>query len=163
LHDDLAQALSRIRLLVCDFDGVLTDNRVYVDQDGREMVACNRSDSLGIELLHREAGIETVVVSKEKNSVVSARCDKMRIACCHGIDDKGPVLEALARERGIGLLEIAYIGNDTNDLECMRRCGLGVAVADAHLRVLEEADVILKKNGGCGAVREFIDMLVERM
>ncbi|NYT04808.1 MAG: HAD hydrolase family protein [Methanomicrobiales archaeon] len=162
MHDNTAQAIARIRLLVCDFDGVLTDNRVYVDQDGREMVACNRSDSLGIELLRREAGIETVVISKEKNAVVQARCDKMRISCCHGIDDKVPVLETLARERGIALSEIAYIGNDVNDLECMRRCGLGVAVADAHRLVLDEADVILRKNGGCGAVREFIDMLVER-
>ncbi len=148
-----------VRLLVLDFDGVLTDNRVWVDETGRESVAANRSDSYGIGLL-REAGIETVVISKERNPVVAARCKKMNVPYQQGIDDKASALEALLEARGVDAAHVVYAGNDLNDLPCFPLVGWAVAVADAMPEVRREADYVLSREGGRGAVRELCDLLL---
>lgn len=150
-----------VDLVVFDFDGVLTDNRVWTDQDGREMVASNRSDSLGLELMRR-TGIQAMVISKEVNPVVAARCRKLNLECIHGVDQKAAVLEKLLQERRIDPRNVLYVGNDLNDLPCFPIVGCAVAVADALPEVLSAADVVLTRSGGHGAVRELCDLLVQR-
>jgi N-acylneuraminate cytidylyltransferase len=150
-----------VALVVFDFDGVMTDNRVWVDENGHEQVAANRSDSLGISHL-REAGIPTMVLSKETNPVVAARCKKLKMPCVQGVDDKATVLRQILAERQIDPAQVVYVGNDTNDLPCFPVAGCAVAVADAHPEVLRQADQVLKLPGGRGAVRELCDILMER-
>ena len=167
-----------IRLLVLDFDGVLTDNRVLVDQDGTEAVICDRGDGLGLERL-RGKGIEVIVISKEKNPVVAARCRKLGIECIQGQEEKLLALMQKARNvtadhgprtadrpgatkiGGLKPEQIAYVGNDVNDLECLRWVGLPIAVCDAMPEVLAIAKWITTKPGGHGAVREVCDLLLE--
>jgi YrbI family 3-deoxy-D-manno-octulosonate 8-phosphate phosphatase len=149
-----------IRLLVLDFDGVLTDNRVWVDQDGREMVAANRSDSLGISRL-RQAGVETVVISMETNPVVAARCRKMNVPWIQGENDKAAALNRLLVERNVNASEVIFLGNDVNDLPCFPRVGWAVAVSDAMPEVTRQADFVLSRPGGHAAVRELCDLIIE--
>jgi YrbI family 3-deoxy-D-manno-octulosonate 8-phosphate phosphatase len=151
-----------VRLLVLDFDGVLTDNRVWVDQDGREMVAANRSDSLGINRL-RQAGVETVVISMETNPVVAARCRKMNISWVQGENDKAAALKRLLLDRGVDASEAVFLGNDVNDLPCFPLVGWAVAVADAMPEVARQADFILARPGGHAAVRELCDLIMEQL
>src|SRR5947208_9069855 len=125
---------SAICLLALDFDGVMTDNRVLVDQDGREAVWVHRGDGWGIARL-REAGVSVVVISAETNPVVAARCRKLQIDSIQGCDDKLIALQLLARERNIDRESIAYVGNDANDLDCLKWVGLPIAVADAESEV----------------------------
>ncbi|MGD0611145.1 MAG: N-acylneuraminate cytidylyltransferase [Anaerolineales bacterium] len=150
-----------IDLLVMDFDGVLTDNRVWTDQDGNESVASNHSDSEGLSRL-RASGVEAVVLSKEVNPVVAARCRKLKLPFLQGIEDKGSALKGMLKERGVNPRRVAYLGNDTNDLPCFQLVGWAVAVADAHPEVLQAADFILSKPGGHGAIREFCDLILKR-
>jgi len=151
---------AKIELLVLDFDGVFTDDRVWVDQDGREMVAANRSDGYGIEMLRKKTAIEIVVISKEENRVVAARCKKLGIECHHGIDDKAVILNELIARKRAEKSNVVFIGNDLNDLPCFELVGFSVAPSDAHLSVLKKADMVLSKPGGYGAIREFCDILL---
>jgi N-acylneuraminate cytidylyltransferase len=152
--------LASTALVVCDFDGVFTDNRVWVSETGHESVVCNRADGLGIAALRGE-GIEVVVLSSETNPVVTARCRKLGIACRQAIQDKRAALEAMAAEKGIPLGQVIYLGNDANDLNCLRLAGLGVIVADAHASVVADAGLVLHSAGGAGAVRELCDRILE--
>jgi N-acylneuraminate cytidylyltransferase len=150
------------RLLVLDFDGVLTDNRVWVDEDGRERVAANRSDSLGINRL-RQAGVETVVISTETNPVVAARCRKMNILCVQGSNDKASALRQVLRERNVDASETIFVGNDVNDLPCFPLVGWAVVVADGMPEVIRQADFVLARSGGHAAVRELCDLILEQL
>jgi len=154
------ELLRDVRLLVLDFDGVFTDNRVMVMQDGTEGVLCSRGDGMGLEML-RKSGLPIFVLSKEQNPVVAARCRKLKLECLHGIDDKLPELKKLAERIGVMKHQIAYVGNDTNDLGPMRWVGLPIAVADAHPEALAAARIVLEKSGGLGALRELCDLLLE--
>lgn len=153
---------SRPRLLILDFDGVLTDNRVWVDGTGRESVAAGREDGLGLARL-RAAGVEAVVISTETDPVVAARCNKLKLPFQQGVDDKAAALKALLAEGGVDPAEVVFVGNDLNDLECFPLVGCAVAVADAAAPVLAAADLVLGRRGGRGAVRELCDILIERM
>jgi 3-deoxy-D-manno-octulosonate 8-phosphate phosphatase (KDO 8-P phosphatase) len=153
---DLTDAVRRLRLVVFDFDGVFTDNRVFVLQDGSEAVVCTRADGLGLERL-RTHGLDLLVLSKERNRVVATRCEKLRLPYIQGCDEKASRLEQEVRGRGISLREVAYLGNDINDLDCMAQVGLPAAVSDAYPEVLEKAAWISNIPGGKGAVREFCD------
>jgi N-acylneuraminate cytidylyltransferase len=150
---------AKVKLLILDFDGVITDNRVWVDENGREMVAANRSDSLGLNML-RAAGVETLVISKETNPVVAARCRKMDIACIQGEDDKQTALLKVLEQRHVDPAQVVYLGNDVNDLPCFQLVGWAVAVADALPEVARKADYLLSKSGGHAAVRELCDLLL---
>lgn len=150
--------LSAVRLVVFDFDGVFTDNLVYVSEDGRETVACNRSDGLGIRML-REAGVDIVVVTTEANPVASVRCGKLNLEC-HRSDDKAAAVAGLMKARGVAPVEAAFVGNDVNDLGAMRAVRWPVAVADAHPDVLHAARLTLSAAGGRGAVRELCDRVL---
>lgn len=151
-----------IELVVMDFDGVLTDNLVWTDQDGHESVASNRSDSEGLSRL-RSSGVEAMVLSKEENPVVAARCHKLKLPLLQGIADKGPALKGVLKERGVNPKRVAYLGNDTNDLPCFQLVGWAVAVADAHPEIKRQADFVLTHNGGQGAVRELCDLILEKI
>ncbi len=150
-----------VSLLVLDFDGVLTDDRVYVNQNGEETVAAHRGDGMGISQV-KKAGIEVVILSKEKNPVVKARADKLGIPVYQGIDEKGPELISILADRGISSESVVYLGNDINDLPCFPLVGLAAAVADSHPLVIEKAQLVLIKKGGYGAVRELCDLLLEK-
>ena len=149
----------RVRLLVMDFDGVLTDDLVWVDESGVESVAASRADGMGLALL-RAAGIEAVVLSSETNPVVSARCRKLGIEAIQGVADKANALQVLLDRTGIGREAVVYIGNDVNDLPCFPVAGWAVAVADAAPAVRAEADHVLRASGGRGAVRELCDFIL---
>jgi N-acylneuraminate cytidylyltransferase len=149
----------KIELLVMDFDGVLTDNRVWVDQEGREMVAANRSDSLWLSML-REKGVRVYVISKETNPVVAARCRKMNVPYIQGEDDKETALKKLLAEHGVDRAHTVYCGNDVNDLPCFPLVGWAVAVADSVPEVTRQADFVLNSPGGHGAVRELCEIIL---
>jgi YrbI family 3-deoxy-D-manno-octulosonate 8-phosphate phosphatase len=153
----------KIELLVLDFDGVVTDNRVWVSEDGYEMVAANRGDSLIMGKLMR-AGTDVVILSSEVNPVVAARARKMKVEAIHGVglEDKAAVLQNLLKERKIDPACVAYVGNDLNDLPCFDEVGWAVAVADAQPEVLRAADFVTTKTGGHGAVREICDLILSR-
>jgi len=152
----------RIDLIVTDFDGVITDNRVWTDQTGRETVVASRSDSMHIREL-RERGVEVVILSSEPNPVVRARAEKMgMVEVVQGIDlqGKGQALRSLLAHKGADASHVAYIGNDLNDLPCFEVAGWAVAVADAYPEVRRAADWVLKTAGGHGALRELCDMIL---
>jgi len=146
--------------LVLDFDGVFTPNTVLVFQDGTEAVQCNRGDGAGLARIKR-AGVPILVLSAEENPVVSARCEKLGLPCKQGVSDKRPVLLDWLREQGVDPAHAIYIGNDLPDIPCMQAVGCGVAVADAHVEVLDAADIVLRTPGGQGAIRELVDLITE--
>ena len=145
-----------VRLMAFDFDGVFTDNRVFVSETGQETVACNRSDGLGLEMA-RDAGLELVVLSKERNPVVQRRCEKLKLPVVQSLDDKLTVLRGMAEERGLSRDQVGYVGNDSNDVPCLDCVGDSVAVADSHPSAMQSARYRTRKAGGHGAVREVCD------
>ncbi|NSW78196.1 MAG: acylneuraminate cytidylyltransferase [Chthonomonadetes bacterium] len=151
---------ARIEALVFDFDGVFTDNRVIVLQDGTEGVVCDRGDGWGIAQL-RQQGIPMVVISTETNPVVEARCRKLGIPCLIGVRNKRSTLHGWLQQNGISAENVVYVGNDVNDLECMREVGCAVAPADAHPEVRQVAHIILDSCGGRGALRELAELIIE--
>lgn len=165
LETRLARRLERNRLpesidaIVFDFDGVMTDDQVTVFEDGRESVRCSRSDGMGIERL-RQAGIRMLVLSKEQNPVVTARCRKLKLEVLQGRDDKLADLQHWVTGNALNQERIIYMGNDINDLACMRWVGAAVAPAKAHPEVLASADVVVGQPGGRGAVRALADLLL---
>jgi YrbI family 3-deoxy-D-manno-octulosonate 8-phosphate phosphatase len=150
----------KIDLVVFDFDGVITDNRVWVDENGFERVAANRSDSLGIRYLS-QAGVDMMILSMEVNKVVSARAKKMGIPALHGINDKVTTLRNLLEDRCIPAENVIFVGNDTNDIGCFGLVGYAVAVGDSQPAVKRAADLVLSQFGGHGAVREICDLILE--
>jgi len=157
-ENDVSKGLSKVKFIAFDFDGVFTDNRVIVSECGEESVLCSRSDGIGLERL-REIGIQFAVLSTETNPVVLARCKKLGVPCYSGLSDKLSCLKIVIEQHGLELSEVAFVGNDINDLPCLRSVGFPVAVADAWDEVRSEARHVLKRAGGFGAVREFCDQL----
>jgi 3-deoxy-D-manno-octulosonate 8-phosphate phosphatase (KDO 8-P phosphatase) len=154
----LQQIAGQVKLIVFDFDGVFTDNRVLALQDGSEGVFCSRADGLGLETV-RNLGINLLVVSQERNPVVSARCKKLKLHCIQGCDNKSDVLKQEVDKLGISMNDVAYMGNDINDLECMRIVGLPACVSDSFPEVAKASLYQSKAKGGYGAVREFCDYI----
>lgn len=148
-----------VRAVVTDFDGVHTDDTAIIDAEGGERVRVSREDGMGVALLRR-AGVPLLILSTEVNAVVRARADKLRVPVLHGIDDKESALREWAREQGVALADIAYLGNDVNDLPAMRIVGWPIAVANAHPLVRAEARVVLRRRGGDGAVRELVERVL---
>lgn len=146
--------------IITDFDGVHTDDTAYVDADGTESVRVSRSDGMGVGLI-RQQGVPFLILSKERNPVVTTRAAKLGVDVLQGIDDKATALSQWLRHRGINPSRAAYLGNDVNDLGPMSVVGWPIAVADAHPRVLQAAKVILTRDGGRGAVRELCDRVLE--
>jgi 3-deoxy-D-manno-octulosonate 8-phosphate phosphatase (KDO 8-P phosphatase) len=157
VEDKIKELVYKIRLVAFDFDGVFTDNMVFVFEDGSEAVRCFRSDGIGLKKL-KKLGVETVIISTESNPVVSARARKLKIRCFQNCEDKRKTLESLAQEMGISLTEIAFVGNDINDLSCLTSVGLPIVVKDAHPEVIPLAAYRTRNCGGHGAVREICDL-----
>lgn len=157
MNSETKDALRRVRLVVFDFDGVFTDNTVYVSQDGTESVRCNRSDGIGLSRL-RAVGIETIIISTEVNAVVGVRAQKLKTPCRHGCENKREVLEEVLAELGLAFAQTAFVGNDVNDASCLEIVGMPIVVADAHPDVLSLARITTTRRGGHGAVREVCDM-----
>jgi len=153
----LAERVSAIRLIAFDFDGVFTDNSVYVFQDGSEAVGCFRGDGIGLKKLSR-MGIRAVIISSEANAVVSARGQKLGVRCMQGCEDKRATLQAVVQEMGLSMEDVAFVGNDINDLPCLTSVGLPIVVADAHPDVIAYARYQTRAEGGHGAVREICDL-----
>jgi len=153
----------QIDLIISDFDGVITDNRVWVNEEGIEYVAAYRSDSIGVQYL-RTIGMDVMILSSEINRVVEARARKMGVEVIHGIGlhDKGRVMRDVLEQKNIKAENVIYIGNDLNDLPCFDVAGWSVAVADAYPAVIRAADHVLSKTGGHGALRELIDLILTR-
>lgn len=153
--------VGHIDTVVMDFDGVHTNDLAYVDEHGTEMVVVSRRDGHGIKLLRRR-GFHLLILSTETNAVVARRAEKLGIDCIQGVDEKWPALERWLEQRRISARQVAYVGNDVNDIGCMRRVGLPVAVADADRRVIETAAWITVERGGRGALRELAEVLLEK-
>lgn len=150
--------LSEFDLLIYDFDGVMTDNRVLVMQDGTEAVFCNRSDGMAIAAFKR-LGLRQAILSTETNPVVAARAAKLGIPVHQGIGDKAAALPGVVAEIGTSLERTVYFGNEMNDYQAMRMAGWSVAPADAHAEIRAIARSVTHARGGEGVIREFFDMV----
>lgn len=150
--------LSSVRLIVFDFDGVFTDNTVYVSQDGIESVRCWRSDGLGLARL-RSINVKTYIISTEANPVVTMRAKKLQISCKQGVKDKAKTILETCQEFGIPPENTMFVGNDINDIPAFKSVGIPVAVADAYSEVLPHVVYSTEKCGGFGAVREICDLV----
>jgi len=149
---------SEISLIVYDFDGVMTDNKVYLNQDGKEMVQVNRADGLGISML-AELEFEQIILSTERNIVVQKRADKLGIPCIGAVDDKLRELKAYCRNKEIALENVLYIGNDINDIEVMRAVGWPLCPCDAHKSIRDISKFVMTTSGGNGVIRELLDII----
>ena len=156
----LAARIRAVKLLVFDFDGVFTDNMVFVFEDGREAVRCSRQDGIGLAKLRRR-GLAMCILSTETNPVVAARAKKLQLRCIQGCEDKGAALDALLAELGFTDRQLAFVGNDTNDLPCLTRAGVPIIVQDAHADVHAYGLYRTTAPGGHGAVREVCDLFDE--
>lgn len=152
--------LSKIQVIIYDFDGVMTDNKVIIDQFGNESVIVNRSDGLAISEISK-MGIKQVIISTEENPVVQERAEKLKIPCLNGIKNKLLTLKAYFKDNNISKKNVIYIGNDINDLKAMKFIGFPIAPADAHQEIKNVAKLITNTKGGDGVIRELLDILME--
>ena len=150
---------SKIQCIAFDFDGVFTDNSVYTDQNGTEMVRCDRSDGIGLARLS-SIGVSSAVISTETNPIVQVRCQKLKILCYHGVSDKLNKIKQVLEQYKITPKHVAFVGNDINDLTALNYVGFPITVADAYPEVKEVACWCTTKPGGYGAVREICDRIV---
>ena len=153
----LEERIRRVRLIAFDFDGVFTDNLVYVFQDGSEAVQCFRGDGIGLQKLKR-LGIEALILSTETGPIVTVRGRKLGVRCVQGCEDKRLALEGVAQELNISLAQVAFVGNDINDSSCLTHVGFPIVVQDAHPDVISYALYRTRSAGGRGAVREICDL-----
>ena len=150
-----------IRMLVMDVDGTLTDGHIYIGAKGETMKAFHVQDGYGIAHILPKLGIIPVIITGRSSRIVEKRAAELKIVHLYqGIIDKLSKLNEIAAELHIPAEEIAYIGDDLNDLECIRYCGHTGCPADAVPEVMGAVDYVCKRNGGSGAVREFIDHLI---
>lgn len=141
-----------------DFDGVMTNNKVFVDEHGTESVSCHRGDGLAVSMI-KELGIRQVVLSTETNPVISARAKKIGLPFFRGVNDKLALLKKFCAEERVALKEVLYIGNDVNDLPVMKAVGYPMAPRDAHPTVHRISRYVFKTAGGDGVIRELLDLL----
>lgn len=156
----IASLPSIVEAVIFDFDGVFTDDRVVLSENGIESVVCSRADGMGVKLA-RQAGIQMLILSTEVNPVVRHRAEKLQVEVAHGVENKAAFLEKWIRARGIAWSNVVYVGNDVNDLECLALAGCGVVVANAHPEAARRACFALSRRGGDNAVRELTDLLLE--
>ena len=150
--------LDDIDLFIFDFDGVLTDNKVYLDQKGNEFVSCNRSDGMGFVVLNKIKK-KVYIISTEKNKVVAARAKKLKVPAIYGVNKKYEVIKKLSKKINLNFKKIFYIGNDLNDYEAMKLCGYSACPSDSHKRIKKIATFVLDAKGGSGVVRELLEKI----
>jgi YrbI family 3-deoxy-D-manno-octulosonate 8-phosphate phosphatase len=141
------------KILFTDFDGCLTDDRVWLNHDGEEFVAANRKDGLAVKRL-KYLGIQVVIASTETNKVVSARGNKMGIEVLQGLADKAESINQYLKQKNLSWDDVWYIGNDVNDLGAIERANLSLCPVDAVKKVRKTVDIVLKTNGGRGILSE---------
>jgi 3-deoxy-D-manno-octulosonate 8-phosphate phosphatase (KDO 8-P phosphatase) len=152
--------LASVKLVGFDFDGVFTDNAVYVNQDGIEAVRCWRSDGLGLSRL-RTVGVQAFIISTEVNPVVTARANKLKLLCRQGVEDKSEAILEACQQLGVPPAHTMFVGNDINDICAFKSVGVPVAVADAYPEVLPHVMYRTERQGGFGAVREVCDLIFQ--
>lgn len=158
---NLLSRLKRIRLFATDVDGVLTDGGMYYSESGDELKKFNTRDGMGIKLLQR-AGIITAIVTQERTKLVARRGEKLTIPEVHqGVFDKLSLVREMAERHGLSMEEVAYIGDDVNDVATLEAVGLSATPADGMPQAAAVVDYVCAKNGGEGAVREIIEMILE--
>ena len=150
--------LKNIELIIYDFDGVMTDNRALIFEDGKEAVFVNRGDGLAVNIING-MGIAQIIVSTETNPVVMARAKKLNIPLMQSVADKKKVIERYLEKNKIRKENVIFVGNDINDKEAMEFVGIPVAPADADIAIKKIAKIVLSAKGGCGVVRELLDKL----
>lgn len=156
----MSDPAARVRLVVLDVDGTLTDGAMYYTAQGDHMKRFHTRDGMGIAMLQR-AGLHVALVTGEDSPIVLRRGEKLKVPfVLLGVEDKATAVKDLCAKLGLGLHEVAYVGDDVNDLEVMGRVGLAFAVADAHERVRAAAHVVLQRRGGEGAVREAAERIL---
>jgi 3-deoxy-D-manno-octulosonate 8-phosphate phosphatase (KDO 8-P phosphatase) len=148
----------KIKLLFVDFDGTMTDNKVLISECGIEHVVCNRSDGWGIRLL-KEQNVEVICISSEKNPVVRKRCEKLEVQCMDGVNTKGEQIINTCNDKNIPLINVAFIGNDLNDISALKVVGLPIVVNDANSLTKDFAKLVLNKKGGEGVILELVEIL----
>ncbi len=153
-------SLDNIDAFVFDFDGVLTNNLVHLNQDGNEWVSCSRADGLAFDVLH-ELGKPSYILSTEKNPVVTARANKLKITALQGIQNKAEGIKELVDRKGFNLQNILYVGNDLNDYKAMQLCGYTACPSDSHEMIKSIATIVLKTEGGNGVVRELLEDVLQ--
>ena len=141
------------KILFTDFDGCLTDDRVWLNQDGEEFVAANRKDGLAVKRL-KNLGIQVVITSTETNKVVLARGNKMGVEVLQGLADKAESIDQYLKQKNLSWNDVWYIGNDVNDLGAIEKAKLSISPADAVKKVRKTVDIVLKTNGGRGILSE---------
>lgn len=152
--------INNIDVFIFDFDGVLTNNLVYVDQNGIESVSCSRSDGLAFDVL-KKLQKPAFILSTEVNPVVVARAKKLKLEVLQGSKDKVKSLKKLIVDNNYDQKKVLFVGNDINDYQVMKFCGYSVCPADSHPKIREIADVTLNTNGGKGVVRELLEEVLE--
>ena len=160
MNRELGRSIKKIKLVAFDFDGVFTDGKVILSQDGIESVVCSRKDSLGVHLL-KQAGLKVVVISNELNPIVARRCQRIGVECYQTREGKLPILKRVLKENSFILSEAAFMGDDVNDLDCLLAVGLAITVADCHQECKKVAHYVTVRNGGDHAVREVCDLILK--
>jgi YrbI family 3-deoxy-D-manno-octulosonate 8-phosphate phosphatase len=151
-----------VKLFLSDVDGTLTDGNTYYSEKGEELKRFNHKDGRGVHLL-KKAGIKFGIITGENSSIVLARAKKLNADYCFvGIENKIEVIKKLLDDLKINSNDLAYIGDDTNDLDAILFAGLSFAPADSHQEVLDAARIICKRNGGNGAFREAVDFILSK-
>jgi N-acylneuraminate cytidylyltransferase len=150
--------IQKPKILITDFDGCLTDDRVWLNQEGEEFVAANRKDGLAINRL-RKLGITVVITSTETNKVVSARAKKLGVEVLQGLSNKVEAIEKYLSENELSWASSWYIGNDVNDLDAIRKAKIGICPSDAVKLIKREADHKLKTKGGYGILSEVVSKI----
>jgi 3-deoxy-D-manno-octulosonate 8-phosphate phosphatase (KDO 8-P phosphatase) len=152
--------LDDIDAFVFDFDGVLTNNLVYVNQEGKESVCCSRADGLAFDVL-RKLKKPAYILSTEKNSVVTARASKLQITALKGVSDKVEGIRELAFSEDLKIQNILYVGNDLNDYQVMQLCGFTACPSDSHEMIKSISTFELRTKGGDGVVRELLEVVFD--
>ena len=148
--------IDNIEVFVFDFDGVLTNNMVYIDQNGKESVGCNRGDGLAFDVL-RKLGKPAYILSTEKNMVVTSRAKKLQIPVIQGVKNKVMGIQKIAKKENCSLENMLYVGNDLNDYQVMKICGFTACPADSNEMIKNISNTVLKTNGGYGVARELLE------
>jgi 3-deoxy-D-manno-octulosonate 8-phosphate phosphatase (KDO 8-P phosphatase) len=152
---------ARIKLFLMDCDGVMTDARIWVLENGEDQKAFHTRDGLGLELLHR-TGIRSGVISGRVSSALTRRAEKLGMKYVRqGCEDKEQAFAEIVADAGLTNAEVAFAGDDLNDVPLLQRSGLAIAVADAALETREHAHYITQARGGHGAVREAIELILK--
>lgn len=157
----LKNKIEKIKLVLTDNDGVLTDNGVYYSSKGEELKIFSIRDGMGVERLRKHAGIETIIITGEESGSVKSRAEKLKIKEFYlGVKRKVDVLQEITRRNKVQPKNIAYIGDDVNDLELMKLAGLKVSPADGMIFIREIADYVCENRGGNGAFRELAELIL---